>query len=496
MSLSVALQVAQSALAARQTETSTVSRNIAGAQDAGYSRKSVLLSTVISESGQTSGLQVEGIGRVTDDALYASLLQSTAVGTSQEAILEGLEVLAETIGDTELEMSPSALLGDLKTALQNAAADPNDTILAQDLLSTASDLVTSLNESSEAVQDVRADADADIADSVDSINELLGQLEDLNTIIVRGNQSGNDITDALDSRDQVLLALSEEIGITTLTRTDGDVVVYTDGGVTLFETTAREVSFEPTNTFFATTTGNSVYVDGVPVAGVDAIMPTTSGRLYGLTELRDEIAPTYQSQLDEIARGLIESFAEADQSGGAGSDQAGLFTWSGAPAVPATSTLSSGLAADIQINANADPDQGGNLDLLRDGGISDPLDPDYDYNPTDLAGYTGRYQDFLDALDEPRVFDAGVELDPTDTLTGFASSSVGWLESNRQSATSDLEVQSVIVSRTAESLANTTGVNIDEEMTLLLDIERAYAAAAKLISAVDNMLDDLLASAS
>ncbi|MEP2725116.1 MAG: flagellar hook-associated protein FlgK, partial [Roseibium sp.] len=71
MSLSVALQVAQSALAARQTETSTVSRNIAGAQDAGYSRKSVLLSTVISESGQTSGLQVEGIGRVTDDALYA-----------------------------------------------------------------------------------------------------------------------------------------------------------------------------------------------------------------------------------------------------------------------------------------------------------------------------------------------------------------------------------------------------------------------------------------
>ena len=147
---------------------------------------------------------------------------------------------------------------------------------------------------------------------------------------------------------------------------------------------------------------------------------------------------------------------------GGGPDQAGLFTWTGGPAVPATATISIGLAADIQINANVDPDLGGELDLLRDGGISDPLDPNYDYNPGDLAGYNGRLQDYINAMDGPRIFDAGVELDPTDTLTGFAASSVSWLESRRQTATGDLEVQSVIVSRTAESLSNTTGVNIDE----------------------------------
>ncbi len=495
MSLSVALRVAQSALAARQTETSTVSRNIAGAQDASYSRKSVMLSTMVTQSGQSGGLRVEGIGRVTDNALYSSLLRSTSVGSSQQSVLEGLEKLAQTFGDTELEISPAAMLGDLKTALQNAASDPNDTILAQDLLTSAKNMVDVLNQSSAAVQTVRAEADAAISDSVDKINKLLGQLEDLNSVIIRGNQSGNDVTDALDSRDQVLLSLSEEIGIRTLSRADGDVVVYTDSGVTLFETTAREVSFQPTNTFTAGTSGNAVYIDGVPVAGDDAVMPVTSGRIHGLTELRDDYAETYQSQLDEIARGLIESFAESDQSAGGNPDQAGLFTWSGAPAVLPTSTLSVGLASEIRINVNADPDQGGDLDLLRDGGISDPLDPNYDYNPTDLAGYTGRYQDFLDALDAPRVFDAGVDLDPTDTLTGFASSSVSWLESNRQTVTSNLEVQSVIVGRTAESLANTTGVNIDEEMTLLLDIERAYAAASKLISTVDAMLDDLLAVA-
>lgn len=495
MSLSVALQVAQSALAARQTETSAASRNIAGAQDPGYSRKSVVLSTNYSAGGQSGGVRVEGIARTTDAALYTSLLKSTSAGTSQEAVLEGLQRLEETIGDTALEMSPAARLGELKTAIQTFAADPNDTILAQDMLGSAKDMVRTLNSGSDLVQNVRADADKAIASSVAEINTLLGQLESLNSVIIRGTQAGSDVTDALDSRDQVLLALSEEIGIRTLPREDGDLVVYTDSGVTLFETTARTVSFAPTNTFDPATVANAVYIDGVPVAGPNSVMPVGSGRLHGLASLRDDVAVTYQSQLDEIARGLVEAFAESDQSGGGGPDQAGLFTWTGGPAVPTTATISVGLASDIQINANVDPDLGGELDLLRDGGISDPLDPNYDYNPADLAGYNGRLQDYIDAMDGPRVFDAGVELDPTDTLTGFAASSVSWLESRRQTATGDLEVQSVIVSRTAESLSNTTGVNIDEEMTRLLDIERAYGAAAKLITAVDNMLDDLMAVA-
>ena len=88
-----------------------------------------------------------------------------------------------------------------------------------------------------------------------------------------------------------------------------------------------------------------------------------------------------------------------------------------------------------------------------------------------------------------------MELDPTDTLSGFAASSVSWLEAGRKTMTSNVEVQTVILSRTAENLNNKTGVNIDEEMTLLLEIERSYSAATRLISAVDGMLEDLLAAA-
>jgi flagellar hook-associated protein 1 FlgK len=58
--------------------------------------------------------------------------------------------------------------------------------------------------------------------------------------------------------------------------------------------------------------------------------------------------------------------------------------------------------------------------------------------------------------------------------------------------TKNVEIQSVIVGRTAENLSNTTGVNIDEELTLLLEVERAYAAASRLITAVDTMLEELM----
>ncbi|MEP2578281.1 MAG: flagellar hook-associated protein FlgK [Roseibium sp.] len=495
MSLSVALKVAQSALAARQTESSVIARNVSGAQDPGYSRKSVLLSQTYTDSGQAGGLKVDGIGRVTDSALYSSLLQSTSTGTSQESVLAGLTRLAETTGDTENQMSAAARLGELKLSIQNFASDPNNAIQAQDVLQSSKTMVDTLQSNSALVQDVRADADADMATSVREINTLLSQLEDLNSVIVRGTQAGSDVSDALDSRDQVLLSLSEEIGITTLNRSDGDIVVYTDSGVTLFETTAREVSFEPTVVYGAATTGNPVPVDGVPVAGPGAVMEIRSGRLHGLAELRDDVAVTYQNQLDEIARGLIEAFAESDQSGGVGPDQAGLFTWTGGPALPAAATLVPGLAAEISINANADPDQGGDLDRLRDGGISDPLDPDYDYNPSGAAGYSDRLQELVSAFDADTVFDGSAELDPSDSLSGYAASSVSWLESGRKTMTSNVEVQSVILGRTAENLNNKTGVNIDEEMTLLLQIERSYSAASRLISAVDAMLEDLLAAA-
>ena len=118
---------------------------------------------------------------------------------------------------------------------------------------------------------------------------------------------------ALDERDGLLKQISGEIGITTLTRGDNDMVVFAQSGVTLFEGSARTVSFTPTSAFSAGTSGNQVYVDGVPLTHDTFQQPYGTGRLSGLLQLRDQIAPDYQNQLDEIARSLVSMFAEKDQ---------------------------------------------------------------------------------------------------------------------------------------------------------------------------------------
>ena len=95
-----------------------------------------------------------------------------------------------------------------------------------------------------------------------------------------------------------------------------------------------------------------------------------------------------QAQLDEMARGLVTLFAESDQVGGGAPTRPGLFTYSGAPAMPAAGVVVPGLAASISVSASVDPAQGGDVNLLRDGAISDPGNAAYVYNTSGAAGFS------------------------------------------------------------------------------------------------------------
>src|SRR5690606_28968563 len=102
-------------------------------------------------------------------------------------------------------------------------------------------------------------------------------------------------------------------------------------GTVLFETVARTVSFAPTVAYGAATIGNSVYIDGVAVKAGVGSDTSAKGSLQALLQIRDEVAPLFQSQLDEIARGLIVTFAETEQvvvPPATARVAPGLFTWS------------------------------------------------------------------------------------------------------------------------------------------------------------------------
>jgi flagellar hook-associated protein 1 len=369
MSLSSAALIAQSGLNTITAESSVLSRNITGASDTSiYSLKTA---NVIATP---YGSQVASITRVTNQAVFASMLSATSANATQTALSSGLDTLNQTIGDVSSSSSstasnsnsPAALLSNFTDALQSYEASPSDSNLATAAVSAASTLTQGLNSAAATVDQVREQADSGIATSVQTINSLLTQFQSVNTQIVNGTATGSDVTDAQDLRDNILSQLAQQIGVTTTPNANGGLSIYTDSGVTLFQGgIARSVTFTPTTTYTAATTGNAVYVDGVPITGASATMPIVSGNLAGLATLRDSISVTYQAQLDGIAGGLINTFAESDQAG-PGPDLPGLFTTPGATSLPTSST---GLASQIVVNASVDSNQGGNAFLLRDGGV-------------------------------------------------------------------------------------------------------------------------------
>jgi flagellar hook-associated protein 1 FlgK len=498
MSLSSAFNIISSSFVANAAQTAVISSNITNANTTGYSLKTANVATT-----SYGGAEIVSVSRAADSALLDQVLSSTSQAASQQALSNGLTTLAQTVSDSSSSssstgsaqdgQSPSAMLSNLQSALETYEASPSSESDGDAVVTAADNLASSLNNASTTVQQVRQQADAGMASSVAKINSLLNQFTQVDNTIVSGLQSGADVTDAEDSRDNILTQLSQQIGISTVTNPNGSMSIYTDSGVTLFQNTPSTVSFTQSTALTAGVSGNAVTVDGVPITGPNAPMAIQSGTLAGLASLRDTVAPEYQAQVDQIAGGLINAFAESPQSGSTGSTLPGLFTYPGATGTPSTSNMT-GLAGLIEVNANVDPSQGGNVDLLRDGGISDPGNSAYTYNTTGAASYTGRIAQLISNITATTSFDPSAGLGSSDSLSDYANASVSWLQGQNQEASDQATYQNALVTQSTGALTNATGVNLDSEMTNMLNLENTYTTSAKLLSTVTDMFNALIAT--
>lgn len=508
--LTNALNTATTSLATNAGLQAVVARNVSNAQNnTGY--VSAKVANVVTAYGGAGVIQ--SIRNLTNASLFSAMIAGTSGNARAQALADGVALLQKTAADattttesTTAAQSPSTLLQALTSALQTYSSSPSNASAAAAVYTAADRLAKGLNDATTTVQNVRKTADADMVTSVGTINTLLTQFQSVNSLIVQGSANGDDITDALDQRDTILQSLSKEIGITTVSNSKGSMSIYTDSGVTLFETTPRSVSMQPTTAYTASVTGAAVYVDGVPVTGANAVMPIQSGALAGLAELRDTVAPTYQAQLDAIAGGLITAFAETNQTTGV--KAAGFLTWPGKPDLPDMTVSNPGLAGDIVVSAAVDPARGGSYNLIRDGGINDVGTSNHDYkrNTTDAVGFNqvilddikalSKQQTFPPAMASPPLVLQGTGLTTYDSITAYASASGSWINAKYQTTSNDATYQSALLSQASQALSNASGVNIDSQMSMMLEYENSYQASAKLISTINNMFGALLQAVS
>ncbi|SEH50018.1 flagellar hook-associated protein 1 FlgK [Rhizobium tibeticum] len=488
MSLTSALNTAQSIFNNTGTQSSVVSNNISNSSNSDYVRRQAMITTSL------NGAQVVKISRAQEDALQKQWLKASAQDSGQQTLLGGLTDLKSIMGGNDYETSPANYLSTFREKLQAFRTSPSSTIAAQSAVTAAQDVANSLNNATKSVQAVRQGADKEIATQVATLNTLLAQFKTANDAVKSATATGGNPADALDERDKLLKQISAIVGVNAVDRDNGDMALYTTDGTVVFDTIPRTVTFVAQDTYTAQTKGNAIYIDGVALASGKGSTSTAQGSLQALLQVRDDIAPTFQSQLDEIAKSLVTMFSET--GGAPATTQPGLFVWKtavGTPGgTPSASGVIDGIAGTITVNTAVITSQGGDPMKLRDGSISGLTN----LNPTGKSGFSDNLDALYTAMGTAQTFSATAGLSSNVNIMDYASNSIGWLEQYRSDATTASENTSAALSRSTEAYSNETGVNLDEELTLLLDIEQSYKAATKILNAVDEMLKSLLDIAS
>ena len=482
MSLSSVFQIAQNSLSGMTRRTAVLSRNINDASNPDYARRD--LQTITS----TIGSQTLSVRRAADAALERATLAALTNDAGQTLLSQRLGTLHGLLGGEGTGTQIQDRLTVLHNSLQTLSAGPANETLAQSALYDAKNLAETIRSTAAEIQTARSEADEDIGSLVADLNTLLGEFKLANDTVKQGTQLGQDVSDALDRRSAVLKQISEIVPVNTISRDSNDMVLMTASGATLFETNPRNISFFQTAPLAASTSGDPVVIDFTKFSITGNGPAEATGKLDALLRLRDTILPGMQRQLDEFAHGLISSFAETDPSGVLAPMQ-GLFTWSGGPAFPSEGVLTDGMSQSLSINTLYDPNSGGSLSRLRDGGANGAA---YNANPSGMASFADRLIGLLENLDETRQFSPAAELGGQLSVTQYAGQMGAWFAEIRSNAQSLAGMAETRHSRFSEQLSNRVGVNIDDEMILLGQLEHGYEASARLLKVADQMLQDLL----
>lgn len=450
MALSSALATARNSLKTTSGQLNVVSQNIAGARDPNYVRR-----TTATQSGPHGSVYAT-IRRDGNQQLLNNYTIKSSQAAASNTVAAGADRLSSIYSSGDFSNSPARLLSQFRDALQTWYNQYDQSGAGEAAVARAKDLAEGLNYGAKEIERLRNDADNDIKASVDHINDLLAQFHEVDQQIFGATAAGRDSFAYMDQRDAILKELSQETGITSVTHPDGTMTLYGMGGSTLYDKMPRKVTFEPSAALPAGATGNAVFVDGVPLSHSSFNDPNGGGNLGGLLKVRDDVTPQYQKQLDEMADALQEMFAGPPA----------LFLDGG-------DSSATGLSGRLTLNPAFDPGNGGSPEAF---GSRDQL----------LA--------LVDKFDESRNYGAGTGISGNPSILKFAENSTAWLEGVRKDSASTAEYQNTMFMRAGEALSNETGVNTDDEMALMLQLEQTYSATARIISTVGKMLDDLMAA--
>lgn len=476
MSLSASLNNAISGLAVSSRMAEVVSSNLANAQTEGYGRREVMVS-----SGRMGGVQIDGIARNVDPVVVGERRLADASLSNSERFVGSLAQVESAIGTADSEYGLSARLAAFETALVSVSSDPASEQRQELAVSRLGEMTEALSDASRKVQTLRQQADADIANDIELLNNSLQQVADLNKSIARARGTGGNVNALIDARQVAVDKIAGIVPVRELERANDGIALMTTNGMVLLDGSPKEFEFEATPTIVADMEFSAGVLGGVTVDGVALDTSNGYGRLAGGSlaasfDLRDSSLTAAQRGLDEIAADLITRFESPTTDPTLGATDPGLLTDNGAKFDVANLA---GLANRISVNVQVDPNAGGEVWRIRDGVAA---------TAPGAAGDSTQINNWLDSLAASHSYQIGGS---ERSASGHIANLSSEVASDRLRADEELSFETSRWNLLKEAeLAD--GVDSDQELQQLLLIEQAYAANAKLVQTASSMLRTLM----
>jgi len=274
-----------SGLRASQTAMGTISNNISNANTPGYVRAEVVLSPN-SHLGAGAGVSVSSIQRAADRFLSTASYIATAASGSAAARADLLGRAQADFGDPASGTSMFAMLDDFWSAMTEMGVDPSSTLRRVDAVSSLQTMYSEVHRIGENLQDLIAEADQRIADSVSQAQSLINRISELNNEIQLTKRTGADVTGAENAQSALIDELSVLLDVRVSAQNEGGVHVRTSGGALLVGVQPAVITYSPNSSPFATH-GTIRINEGL---GLNSNLEPyiQGGEIAGLLQVRDE----------------------------------------------------------------------------------------------------------------------------------------------------------------------------------------------------------------
>jgi len=324
MSLTGALNTALAGLQVSQQALQVVSGDVANAQTPGYVNET--LTQITTGAGSSTSVRSTAITRELNTLVQTQLQQATSGGAYADQLSSMYQQLQNIYGQPGSSTGLDTLFNNFTAAMQTVATSPSSFSAQSNAVNAAQLLTQQLNSVSNSIQSLRESAEQGIAADIQTANNDLQRIASINQQVATSNADSPTTASLLDQRDTLVSQLSTLMDIRVVNEPFNQVSVFTGNGTQLVGTQAVQLQFNAqgnmTPSALYNTNASQSGVGTITLVNPDGSMTNLSatgaiqsGQIGAYVQMRDQILPQAQTQLDQFAAQMSEEVSNQTTQG-------------------------------------------------------------------------------------------------------------------------------------------------------------------------------------